>query len=82
MVYDIGVERVNKILKIGRKYLTWIQNSVLEGKITDADLIRLEEEITNVIDKEADSVLLFLLKSKYDSKIIIGKNKNEPDIFI
>lgn len=81
MVYDVGIERVNKVLKIGRKYLTWIQNSVLEGEITDANLIRLKEEISNVIDKE-DSVLLFSFKSKYESKIILGKSKNEPDIFV
>mgnify|MGYP001772903665 CR=1 FL=1 len=81
MVYDVGVERVNKVLKIGRKYLTWVQNSVLEGEITDADLVRLKEEIKNIIAKE-DSVLLFTLKSKYELKIIIGKSKNEPDIFI
>ncbi|MEM2857131.1 MAG: CRISPR-associated endonuclease Cas2 [Candidatus Nitrosocaldaceae archaeon] len=82
MVYDVGIERVNKVLKVGRKYLIWIQNSVLEGEITDADFIRLKEEISNIIDKESDSVLFFSLRSKYDSKIVIGKVKNEPNVFI
>ena len=35
MVYDINEKRVKKVLKIGRKYLDWIQNSVLEGEITE-----------------------------------------------
>ncbi|HQE50708.1 MAG TPA: CRISPR-associated endonuclease Cas2 [Fervidobacterium sp.] len=30
MVYDVGEERVAKVFKIGREYLTWIQNSVLD----------------------------------------------------
>lgn len=30
MVYDVGVERV------GRRYLTWVQNSVLEGELSPA----------------------------------------------
>lgn len=81
MVYDVGVERVAKVLKIGRKYLTWIQNSVLEGQITDANLIRLKEEINSVIEKE-DSVILFSFKAKYELKVVLGISKNEPDIFV
>ncbi|MBC7195172.1 MAG: CRISPR-associated endonuclease Cas2, partial [Caldisericia bacterium] len=34
MVYDVNEKRVNKVLKIGRKYLNWIQKSVLEGEFT------------------------------------------------
>ncbi len=82
MVYDVGVERVNKILKIGRIYLTWIQNSVLEGEISEADLIKLKKKLSDIIDKEKDSVLIFTLNTKYNEKIVIGTNKNEPDIFI
>jgi len=82
MVYDVGVERVNKVLKVGRVYLTWIQNSVLEGEISDADLIKLEKKISDIIDNEKDSVLIFTLNTRYNEKIVIGKNKNEPDIFI
>ena len=82
MVYDVGVERVSKVLKIGRVYLTWIQNSVFEGEITDANFVRLQDEIAQVIDKRVDSVLFFCLKSRYDSKVVIGKNKNEPGIFV
>jgi CRISPR-associated protein Cas2 len=82
MVYDVGVERVNKVLKVGRVYLTWIQNSVLEGEISEADLIKLEKKISDIIDSEKDSVLIFILDTRYNEKIVIGKNKNEPDIFI
>jgi len=82
MVYDVGIERVNKVLKTGRIYLTWIQNSVLEGEISEADLIKLTKKISDIIDENRDSVLIFTLNTKYNEKIVIGKNKNEPDIFI
>jgi CRISPR-associated protein Cas2 len=82
MVYDVGVERVSKVLKVGRVYLTWIQNSVLEGEISEADLIKLKKQISDIIDNEKDSVLIFTLNTKYNEKIVIGKNKNEPDIFV
>jgi len=31
MIYDVDVKRVTKVLKIGRKYLNHIQNSVLKA---------------------------------------------------
>jgi len=50
MVYDVGVGRVYKVLKIGRKYLTHIQNSVLEGEISKTNFRELKKEINKVID--------------------------------
>ena len=38
LVYDIGEKRVAKMLKLCRRYLNWIQNSVFEGEITDLQL--------------------------------------------
>ncbi len=34
LVYDFEQKRVAKALKIARKYLYWVQNSVFEGEIT------------------------------------------------
>ena len=31
LVYDFGERRVGKMLKLCRRYLNWIQNSVFEG---------------------------------------------------
>jgi len=38
LVYDVKQERVSKVLKVCRRYLTWVQNSVFEGEITPAKL--------------------------------------------
>ena len=38
LVYDFGERRVQKMLKLCRKYLMWIQNSVFEGEISEARL--------------------------------------------
>lgn len=40
LVYDFGERRVAKMLKLCRKYLNWIQNSVFEGEISE---VRLKE---------------------------------------
>lgn len=64
MVYDVGVKRVYKVLKIGRKYLTHIQNSVLEGEISKTNFRELKKEIKKVIDKTHDTVLFYIMFNK------------------
>ena len=76
MVYDINEKRVNKVLKIGRKYLNWIQNSVLEGEITRAKFIKLEGELKSIIEKEEDSIVFYKLRTKkYFAKETMGVEK-------
>lgn len=41
LVYDMGEKRVGKMLKLCRRYLNWIQNSVFEGEITEVKLKEL-----------------------------------------
>lgn len=62
-----------KVMKICRKYLNHLQNSVFEGNITEAKLNRLKNEIKSAIDVRTDSVCVFRLDStKYISKEQIG----------
>jgi len=63
MVYDINEERVNKVLKIGRRYLNWMQNSVLEGEITKAKLVKLKMELKRIIEEEEDSIIFYKLRT-------------------
>jgi CRISPR-associated protein Cas2 len=63
MVYDVDVDRVTKVLKIGRKYLEHIQNSVLEGEVSSAQYKRLKYEIERAIDPKRDSVRFYLLRT-------------------
>jgi len=73
MVYDVKVERVNKVLKTSRKYLNWIQNSVLEGELTRAQLERLKAELNEIINEEEDSIIFYKLRTtSYMSREIIG----------
>ncbi len=82
MVYDVGVERVVKVLKTGRKYLTHVQNSLLEGELSPGQLKRLKFEVGNVIDDTHDTVLFYTLRSeKYLEKIRLGIATKEPDDF-
>ncbi len=63
MVYDVEVKRVMKVLKIGRKYLNHIQNSVLEGELTPAQYKKLKHEVGETINPERDSVRFYVLRT-------------------
>jgi len=83
MVYDIGEKRVNKILKIGRKYLTWMQNSLLEGEITEAKFTKLKMEVRDKTIKEEDSVIWYVLQNKkHLKKETHGIQKGTDDFII
>lgn len=83
MVYDVNVSRVQKLLKIGRKYLTWVQNSVFEGELTEAQFAKLKREIQKRIDPNEDSVLFYILRTQaYLDCQTLGVVKNEPSQFI
>lgn len=82
LVYDFGENRVAKALKTCRKYLTWVQNSVFEGEITEGNLKKLKVELENKMDKDVDSLIIYTLsKNKYIDKEIIGYEKNKPSVF-
>lgn len=83
MVYDVGVDRVFKVLKTGRKYLTHVQNSLLEGELSPAQLKRLQHEVKKIIDGDHDSVIYYLLRSEnYLAKKRFGKLLKEPGDFL
>ena len=63
MVYDVNVDRVTKVLKIGRKYLNHIQNSVLEGELSPAQYKKLRHEVKETINPDRDSVRFYLLRT-------------------
>ena len=82
-VYDCGEKRVGKMLKLCRRYLTWIQNSVLEGELTAVQLLELKIEAQKILVKDEDSFIIFTSRNpKWMDKEIIGKEKNSTDNFL
>ena len=83
LVYDVNQKRVGKMLKLCRKYLNWIQNSVFEGEITEVKLKDLIIRASMIIKDEEDSIILFKSRDeKWLDKEIIGKEKNPLDFIL
>ena len=82
LVYDIGEGRVAKMLKLCRKYLNWIQNSVFEGEITEVKLKELKFKSKEIM-KDSDSLIIFTSRNeKWLDKEIIGNERSSVDNFL
>ncbi len=63
IVYDIKVERVNKVKGFLRKHLYWIQNSVFEGEVTKSELEEIKTGLFDIINKNEDSVIIYRFRT-------------------
>jgi len=84
LVYDMGERRVVKMLKLCRKYLNWIQNSVFEGEISEVKLKELINRAEEIMDfDQDDSIIIFKSRQqKWLDKQVIGLDKNDLNPFL
>ncbi|WP_421828334.1 CRISPR-associated endonuclease Cas2 [Larkinella sp.] len=81
-VYDVGQKRVGKMLKLFRRYLIWVQNSVFEGDLTAAQVKQLQQEAEALMD-ENDGVVFYQLRDeRYRERIVVGMDKAERSRFL
>jgi CRISPR-associated protein Cas2 len=82
-VYDVGEKRVVKMLKLCRRYLHWIQNSVFEGEITELKLQELILEARNIMEEDQDSLIIFSSRNeRWLDKQVVGLEKEKTDNFL
>lgn len=83
LVYDINQKRVGKVLKKCREYLYWVQNSVLEGEISQANFKRMKLELSAIINPKEDSVIIYNLRTtRYYKREIMGVEKGGVEKFL
>ncbi|MCS7154059.1 MAG: CRISPR-associated endonuclease Cas2 [Bacteroidia bacterium] len=79
LVYDVAVERNAKVLKLCRRYLHWVQNSVLEGELTEVQLQQLLAELKGLI-QDSDSVIVFKFRQeRWVDRTILGLQKGNTE---
>lgn len=77
IAYDVNVDRVNKVKKFLRRYLTWIQNSVFEGELSPSDLEEVKIGLKDIINKDEDMIVIYRLPTDKNLKReIIGMDKS------
>ena len=76
IVYDADISRVNKINKFLKRYLNWIQNSVFEGELNDADYLAVKKQLNTIINKDTVKHTLTTDDGSVDSGLIAeGESK-------
>lgn len=82
LVYDVDQKRTAKMLKLCRRYLSWIQNSVFEGEISEVQLKQLNAEAKQMMD-DKDSLILFKSRDeRWLQKEIIGDERASVSNFL
>lgn len=72
-----------KMLKLCRRYLNWIQNSVFEGEISEVKLKELILSAKKIMKLEEDSLIIFSSRTeKFLDKQIIGKELSSTDNYL
>ena len=83
MVYDVGEKRVSKALKVGRRYLSWVQNSVFEGELSPALYQQLKADMGHLLDKDHDSVIFYTWRTeRYSTREILGQERGTGALFL
>jgi len=82
-VYDVNMRRVAKMLKLFRRYLTWVQRSVFEGELTEAQFQRLQHEAGRLMNPEEDVVIFYELRDvRYSRRLVLGTEQSHRDRFL
>lgn len=82
LVYDMKAERTQRMLKLCRRYLIHVQNSVLEGHITEGDLAQLRNAIEDLLIT-GESVIVYELSSEtLVDRTVYGDDPTEDSRFL
>ena len=81
-VYDVEAKRTAKMLKLCRRYLHWIQNSVFEGEITEVKLKELIHHSKDIM-KGQDSFIIFKNNQvRWMDKEVVGHLRAKTDQYL
>jgi CRISPR-associated protein Cas2 len=81
-VYDVNQKRGGKMLKLFRRYLTWIQNSVFEGELTPAQFKSLQLEAERLMQEDDGVVFYQMRDERYTERIALGEEKGQRTRFL
>lgn len=83
VVYDVAVERLDRVRNVLKQYLNWVQNSAFEGELTTGTLEELKMKLSDVIEDEKDSLLFYSVSNpKWLGKDVLGVEKSAPSTVV
>lgn len=74
---------MNKVKSYLRTQLTWVQNSLFEGELSESRYMRVIAELSKICDSSYDSITIYkLANNKVLSREDIGIKKGSSDDII
>ncbi len=71
------------MLKLFRRYLTWVQNSVFEGEMTMAQFQELQIEAQHLMEVDEDSVIFYEMRDeRYTERTVLGSEFGKRSRFL
>ncbi len=81
--YDVEECRVGKVYNYLKTWLSWRQNSIFEGELTQSQYFELISGLREIIDEDKDSVYFYCIPSKKNVKFhFIGIEKTKTERII
>lgn len=80
--YDVEVEKCQKLLKLLRKYLFHVHNSVFEGELTNREKGDLQLKISKILEDDTSSVIFYCLPSQKPLKKTCIGQKHDISVII
>ena len=78
IVYDIAIERIDKVRNYLKQYLNWVQNSAFEGELKEGEVEKIKLGLKKLIKEEQDSIILYTSANRqWVSKEVLGVEKSE-----
>ena len=78
LVYDVEVKRVTKVHKFLKRHLHWVQNSVFEGELTEAQIETVKAGLKRLLNDETDSVLIYSAREqRWLTRETLGRERGE-----
>lgn len=84
LFYDVKENRVQKVFKVCKKYLSHFQYSVFRGEMTPSKFISLRNDLNKVINKDEDFICIIKLMNDnvFGEEIIGSPNKDNGEKLI
>lgn len=74
--YDVDKQKCNKVMKILRRYMFHIQNSLFQGELTIHQIQKIKQELNKILNEDDNVIMYFTYNHKHLNKeVIFGKDK-------
>lgn len=82
VVYDMDADRTQVMLKFLRRFLNHVQNSVLEGDVTEGDLEKIKAGVEERLQTGESTIIYRMSSDSMVDRSVFGEDPMADDQFL